>query len=161
MIERRLLPKLGMQVCLFTIFALVSALQVDYVDARGGARGGGAMRSGPASSGSVRGGHRDNRMDRRDNRRDRTDNRRDNRREVKDNRHENRKDVRDERREWHEDRWRRHRTRHITRAAFRSLSCRTTVVVANGISYYSCGGTYYERVYQGGTVVYVVVSAPG
>jgi hypothetical protein len=68
--------------------------------------------------------------------------------------------VRDERREYREDRYRRHRARHLTRAAFRSLSCRNTVIVANGITYYSCGGTYYERVYQGGTVVYVVVTAP-
>ena len=137
----------------FAVLTLIAALSVEPVDARPGARGGSAMRSGPASAGSVRGAHRDNRQDRRSNRRD-------NRREVRDNRHDNRKDFRNERREWHEDRWRRHRARHITRSAFRSLSCRTTVIVADGITYYSCGGTYYERVYQGGTVVYVIVSAP-
>jgi hypothetical protein len=146
------------------VFVFGSALDVDYADARPGARGG-AMRSGPAASGSVRGGHRDNRMDRRDNRSDNRrevrDTRSDNRRDARDNRYERRDDARDERREWHEDRWRRHRARHITRAAFRSLSCTTTVIVADGITYYSCGGTYYERVYQGGTVVYVVVTAPG
>jgi hypothetical protein len=135
---------------------MVNIMLTDFADARPGARGGrggGAMRSGPASAGSVRGGHRDNH-------RDRVDNRRDNRRDFADNRQENRKDVRNERQEFREDRFRRHRARHITHAAFRSLSCRTTVIVANGISYYSCGGTYYERVYQGGTVVYVIVSAP-
>lgn len=160
----QILAKLASPSLVFTIFAMVFVLSADPVDARGGARGGGAMRSGPASAGSVRGGHRDNRQDRmsnrRDNRTDRADNRRDNRREVGDNRRENRENVRDERREWHEDRWRRHRGRHITRSAFRSLSCRSTVIVANGITYYSCGGTYYERVYQGGSVVYVIVAAP-
>ena len=98
--------------------------------------------SGPASSGSVRGSHSNNRRDRLD------------------NRHDTRRDVRSERREFHEDRWRRHRARHITYAAFRSLSCRTTVIVYSGISYYSCGSSYYERVYQGGNVVYVIVTPP-
>jgi hypothetical protein len=88
------------------------------------------------------------------------DNRRDQRREVTDNRREVRRDVRKERHEFREDRVRRHRARHLTRAAFSSLSCRSTVIVVNGISYYSCGGSYYERMYQGGTVVYVVVAAP-
>ncbi|MGI9327049.1 MAG: hypothetical protein ACR2PZ_17660 [Pseudomonadales bacterium] len=112
----------------------------------GGGRGGGAMRSGPAASGSVsrsRRGHNNNRRD----------NRRDNRREVH-------HDVRKERHEFREDRVRRHRARHLTYAAFRSLSCRSTVIIANGVSYYSCGGSYYERVYQGGTVVYVIVAPP-
>ena len=141
-----------------SLAGLVNTVFTDFADAgpgaRGGGRGGGAIRrSGPASAGSVRGGHRDNR-------RDRMDNRRDNRRDFADNRQDNRKDVRNERREFREDRYRRHRARHISHAAFRSLSCRTTVIVANGITYYSCGGTYYERVYQGGTVVYVITTAP-
>ncbi|MEP5763537.1 MAG: hypothetical protein ABJ308_03055 [Halieaceae bacterium] len=164
---RKARRSLTSSVLLFALLATVSVLSVDTADSRPGARGGargGAMRSGPASGGSVRGGHRDNRMDRgsnrSDNRRETRDTRNDNRKESRDNRHEGRKDVRDERREWHEDRWRRHRTRHITRAAFRSLSCTTTTVIANGVTYYSCGRTYYERVYQGGSVVYVVVSAP-
>jgi hypothetical protein len=134
---------------------LVSTLLTDVADARPGARGGGgAKRSGPASSGSVRGSHRDNR-------RDRTNNRRDNRREVGDNRREARHDVRDERKEFREDRVRRHRVRHISRAAFRSMSCRATVIIVNGISYHSCGGTYYERVYQSGAVVYIVSTPQG
>ena len=137
-----------------TLGGLVSALLTDVADARPGMRGGGgAKRSGPASSGSVRGSHRNNRSDR-------MDNRRDNRREVGDNRREARHDVRDERKEFRQGRVRRHRARHITRAAFRSLNCRSTVIIADGISYYSCGGSYYERVYQGDTVVYVIVTAP-
>ena len=163
MISTRSCVKLASSLFFFAVFTLTSALHVDYADARPGASGG-AMRSGPAAGGSVRGGHRANRMDRQSNRRDsrmdRADNRRDNRREVGDSRRENREDVRKERREWHEDRWRRHRARHITRAAFRSLSCRRTTIIVNGITYHSCGGNYYERVYQGGTVVYVIVSAP-
>jgi hypothetical protein len=152
-----IMKKVSILVLSITVGGLVNVLLTDFADARPGARGGrgggGAMRSGPAASGSVRGSHRDNRHDRRENQRD-------NRRDRADNRQENRQDVRNERQEFREDRWRRHRGRHITRAAFRSLNCRTTVIVDAGISYYSCGGTYYERVYQGGTVVYVVVSAP-
>jgi len=148
----------------FTALIMLSALTAEFADAKPGGRGGGAKRSGPASSGSVRGGHRNNAQDRRSNRRDnkqdRNQNRRENRQDRGQNRRENRGNVRDERREWHEDRWRRHRARHITRAAFRSLSCRSTVIVVGNVTYYSCGGTYYERVYQGGEVVYVVVTAP-
>lgn len=122
--------------------------------ARGGARGGGgAMRSGTASRGSVRSSRSNQRSDR-------ADHRRDTRRDVADNRREVRQDVRKERHEFREDRVRRYRGRHLTRAAFASLSCRSTVVIVNGITYYSCGSTYYERVYQGSDVVYVVVAAP-
>ena len=141
--------KLNIKVLVLTVTlgGMVAALTPDFADgARGGGRGGGgASRSGPASSGSV------NRHS--NNRRDRKDNRRGDRREV-------REDARDERREYREDRVRRHRARHLTYAAFRSLSCRTTVVIVNGISYYGCGGSYYERVYQGGSVVYVIVAPP-
>jgi hypothetical protein len=77
-----------------------------------------------------------------------------------DNRHDSRRDVRDDRRDFREDRVRRHRARHITYAVFRNLNCRTTVIVYSGISYYSCGSSYYERVYQGGSVVYVIVTPP-
>jgi hypothetical protein len=55
---------------------------------------------------------------------------------------------------------RRHRARHLTYRAFRALSCRSTIIIHGGISYYGCGGTYYERVYQSGAVVYVIVAAP-
>jgi hypothetical protein len=153
---RTLTKRVSILVLSVTLGGLVSTLLTDVADARpgGGARGGGgAQRSGPASSGSVRGSHSNNRSHR-------TDNRRDNRRDAGDNRREGRHDVRDERKEFREGRVRRHRARHITRAVFSSLNCRSTVIIANGISYHSCGGTYYERVYQGGTVVYVIVTAP-
>jgi hypothetical protein len=148
----------------FTVLVMLSALTAEYADAARGGRGGGAKRSGPASSGSVRGGHSSNRQDRtsnrRDNKQDRTSNRRDNKQDRNQNRRETRSDVRGERHERHEDRFRRHRARHITRAAFRGLSCHSTVVVVGSVSYYSCGGTYYERVYQGSEVVYIVVTDP-
>ncbi len=34
-------------------------------------------------------------------------------------------------------------------------------VVVNGITYYNCSGTYYQPVYDGPNVVYVVVQNPG
>jgi len=33
-------------------------------------------------------------------------------------------------------------------------------VVVNGISYYYCGGTYYQAAYDGANLVYVVVAPP-
>jgi hypothetical protein len=37
-------------------------------------------------------------------------------------------------------------------------SCST--IIANGIAYQNCGGTYYQPRYQGSTVTYVVVTHP-
>ena len=33
-------------------------------------------------------------------------------------------------------------------------------VVVNGVSYYNCGGTYYQQAYNGPDVVYMVVQPP-
>jgi hypothetical protein len=33
-------------------------------------------------------------------------------------------------------------------------------VVANGVTYYQCGSTWYQRGYQSGTVVYIVGAPP-
>ena len=41
-----------------------------------------------------------------------------------------------------------------------TLPCSTTVVIVNGTSYYQCGTTWYSRGNQGGSVVYIVTSAP-
>lgn len=41
-----------------------------------------------------------------------------------------------------------------------TLPCSTTVVIVGGTSYYQCGSTWYSRGSQGGSVVYVVTSAP-
>jgi hypothetical protein len=32
--------------------------------------------------------------------------------------------------------------------------------VVNGVTYYSCGPTWYKRGYSGGSVTYIVVNAP-
>ena len=48
----------------------------------------------------------------------------------------------------------------ITASAFSALTCTPTTVVVGAVSYYSCGGTWYTREYQGGNVTYVVVNPP-
>ncbi len=41
-----------------------------------------------------------------------------------------------------------------------TLPAGCTTVVTAGVTYRNCGGTYYQRSYQGADVVYVVVEAP-
>lgn len=41
-----------------------------------------------------------------------------------------------------------------------TLPCSPTVVSASGVSYYGCGGTWYNRSYVEGNVTYVVVNPP-
>ena len=41
-----------------------------------------------------------------------------------------------------------------------SVPCNTTVIVG-GTTYYHCSSTWYSRGYEGGSVVYIVTSAPG
>jgi hypothetical protein len=48
----------------------------------------------------------------------------------------------------------------VTAAVYSSQSCTTTTVLHSGVTYYRCGSNWYTRAYQGGTVSYVVVSAP-
>ena len=48
----------------------------------------------------------------------------------------------------------------ITASAFSAQTCTPTTVVVGNVSYYSCGGTWYTRQYQGGNVTYVMVNAP-
>jgi hypothetical protein len=45
-------------------------------------------------------------------------------------------------------------------SAFNALTCTPTTVVVNGVTYYSCGGAWYTRGYQEGSVTYIVVNAP-
>jgi len=40
------------------------------------------------------------------------------------------------------------------------LPCTPNVVVAGGVNYYGCGGTWYNRSYVGDNVTYVTVNAP-
>lgn len=121
----------------------------------GGHHGGGGpsfSRGGPASGGSFRGGH--------SNRTDRRQDRGGDRHDRRDDRHDDHHDRRDERHEWHEDRWKRRVGAHLTVAAFRALSCSMSTTVVNGVTYYGCGGTWYNRRYVSGQVTYVIVEAP-
>ncbi len=131
--------------------------------ARGGSfRGGrsgdrtGFSRNSPARGGSVQGRRTPGRSPQASRRGGRSGRRRDERREV-------RRDVRSEIRElneWHEDRWRFRVGMSLTMAAFRALSCASSAIVVDGVTYYNCGPTWYSRAYTGGNVTYVVVNPP-
>ncbi len=128
----------------------------------GGGGGGGASfsRGGAGAGGSFRGGHSNRGNNRHDNRGDRRDDRHDNRNDRQDHRQDRRRGRHHERHEWHADRWKRRMGAHLTLAAFHALSCASRTVVVNGVSYYGCGGTWYNRRYVSGQVTYVVVQAP-
>jgi hypothetical protein len=98
--------------------------------------------------------------DRQDNRADRQDHRQD---QAKD-RQEYRQDHYDDHHysygEFYEDRWKYTVGASLTVVTYRALSCTTTTVVVGSVTYYSCGGTWYNRSYSGGNVTYIVVNAP-
>jgi ABC-type sugar transport system substrate-binding protein len=48
----------------------------------------------------------------------------------------------------------------MTAAAFSAQSASATQVVVGGVTYYQVGSTWYQPVYQGGQVTYVVVQPP-
>jgi hypothetical protein len=48
----------------------------------------------------------------------------------------------------------------VVGAIVQSLPPNCSTVVANGIAYQNCGGTYYQPQYQGGGTSYVVVNQP-
>jgi hypothetical protein len=48
----------------------------------------------------------------------------------------------------------------LSMAAFRSLTCTSNKIIVNGTVFYSCGGHWYNPVYQGTQVTYVIVNAP-
>ncbi len=41
-----------------------------------------------------------------------------------------------------------------------AMPCTTTAVIVNGATYYNCSGTWYNRGYSGGTVVYISGGPP-
>lgn len=47
----------------------------------------------------------------------------------------------------------------ITSSAFNAMTFPPAVMI-NGVSYYNCGGAWYSRGYQGGSVTCIVVNAP-
>lgn len=114
--------------------------------------------------GAQRGEMQDNRSDRRsemqDNRGDRQDDIRDARKERREDWQDYGDDVRDDRRDWYNDRYRYRVGTSITYATFRSLSCTSTTVHVNGVTYYRCDNDWYSRAYSGGNVTYIVVKAP-
>ena len=103
---------------------------------------------------------RDQQRDQQD-RDDRNDQRQDNidrRNDQIDERQDFAKDVHNERKEWAEDNWRRGGGTYISVSSWNSRSCSYTTIYRNGMTQYSCGGVYYERVYRSGEVVYVVTN---
>lgn len=118
-------------------------------------------RTSPAARGPSRGDARDVKRERRDDVRDVKKERRDDVRDVRKERYEHRRDYRKERHEWYEDRWKRRTIgAALTIATFSSLSCRSTTIVAGGVTYYRCGSDWYQRAYRSTEVVYIVVQAP-
>jgi hypothetical protein len=59
-----------------------------------------------------------------------------------------------------------HRRRNIrigtrlTIGSYNALTCRRTIIVHGGITYYGCGTVWYNQVYYGGQVTYIVVESP-
>ncbi len=45
-------------------------------------------------------------------------------------------------------------------AQAQSSGCTMSQVVVNGITYATCGSTWYQPIYQGGQVSYEIVSPP-
>lgn len=86
--------------------------------------------------------------------------RRDQAKQRLENRQDNRNEYYDDRNEFYDD-WRYYGVgTSITVVTFNSLSCTTTSTRVGGVTYYDCGGTWYNRTYSGGTVNYIVVDAP-
>ena len=86
--------------------------------------------------------------------------RRDQAKQGLENRQDNRNEYYDDRNEFYDD-WGYYGVgTSITVVTFNSLSCTTTSARVGGVTYYDCGGTWYNRTYSGGAVNYVVVDAP-
>jgi hypothetical protein len=48
----------------------------------------------------------------------------------------------------------------LTVASWNALTCTRTSVIVDDVTYYSCGGTWYQPAYSGDSVTYIVVNAP-
>lgn len=48
----------------------------------------------------------------------------------------------------------------ITAAAFNNNNCMAGKTLVGDVYYYQCGGSWYQQVYRGGEVTYIVVEAP-
>jgi len=113
-------------------------------------------------------GSRDSRQsDRQDKQGDRQDDRGDrqeDRQDHADDAREDRQDFYDENRygagEFYDDRWKFAVGATVTAATFAALTCAAQSVYVDGVTYYNCGPTWYNRTYAGGGTSYVVVDAP-
>ena len=45
-------------------------------------------------------------------------------------------------------------------ATFSALTCTTTTIIVANVTYYHCGPTWYRRTYYGGSMTYMVITAP-
>ena len=107
------------------------------------------------------GGRQDNRGDRQDNRQDAMKDRQDDRQEFLDDHHDEYHHDHNEWYEYHGDYWAAAVVgASLTMAAWNSLACTRNTVIVDNITYYSCGGTWYQPAYSGGNVTYIVVNAP-
>jgi hypothetical protein len=114
----------------------------------------------PDNVSSRQDGRTDRTGERQDGRTDRQDNRQDGMKDRQNNRQEHYEDHHYNYGEYYEDRWKYAMGASLTMATFRALSCTTTTVVAGNVTYYGCGGSWYNRAYSGGTTTYIVVNAP-
>ena len=48
----------------------------------------------------------------------------------------------------------------LTVGSYNALTCRRTIIIHSGITYYGCGTVWYHQVYYGGEVTFIVVEAP-
>ena len=171
-----MIPRVWIQGIAWSGLLLMFVFAALEVEARGGRRGGGGRsfsRSSPARSGSVRGSRPSSgrsfsrsspaRSGSVQGRRAYGRNPQATRRAGRSGRRDVRRDVRSEiheHNEWHEDRWKFAVGTALAISAFRALSCATSTVVMDGVTYYRCGSTWYNRAYSGGNVTYVVVIPP-
>ena len=84
----------------------------------------------------------------------------DDRQDFRQDAYDDRRDHWDDHHDFYEDRWKFAVGATLTAATVRALTCTTTTVVVGGVTYYSCGPTWYKRGYSGGSVIYIVINAP-
>jgi hypothetical protein len=45
-------------------------------------------------------------------------------------------------------------------ASYNALTCHRTTIIHAGVTFYGCGNVWYNQVYYGSNVTYIVVNAP-
>ena len=93
-----------------------------------------------------------------------------NREDIQDERKDRQEDRQDFIEDEHDDYWDDRNSFYVgaavgaasvrTTTYITTLPCTTTAVVVNGVSYYSCTSTWYQRSYSGSQVTYITVAAP-